>query len=164
MARNLHSKLEVHRAQFHLFLPLFSVMSHRIFCVILRNISLSASKSELKIFGPNQRSLVRTWSGPIISQGEGPSSIIILLSSMKSLLEHDAMKDNPRTRNGLLQIYKATQHLDSYILLTSKQKLPRLVGRFCSYLLPSQALSTFNLMSTEYRNQGLCRPVHVDVL
>ena len=47
-----------------------------------------------------------------------------------------------------LSLYRATQHLDSYILLTSKQKFPRLVGRYCSYLLPTQALSTFNLMST----------------
>ena len=51
-----------------------------------------------------------------------------------------------------------TQHLDSYILLTSKQKFPRLVGRYCSYLLPTQALSTFILMSTEYRNQGAVSP------
>ena len=55
-------------------------------------------------------------------------------------------------------IYMATQHLDSYILLTSKQKFPWLVGRYCSYLLPSQALSTFNLVSTEYRNQGAVSP------
>ena len=54
--------------------------------------------------------------------------------------------------------YRATQHLDSYIMLTSKQKFPRLVGRFSSYLLPTQALSTFNLMSTEYRNQGAVLP------
>ena len=54
--------------------------------------------------------------------------------------------------------YRATHHLDSYILLTSKQKFPRLVGRYCSYLLPTQALSTFNLMSTEYRNQGAVSP------
>ena len=55
-------------------------------------------------------------------------------------------------------MYRATQHLDSYILLTSKQKFPRLVGRYCSYLLPTQTLSTFNLMSTEYRNQGDVSP------
>ena len=54
-------------------------------------------------------------------------------------------------------MYRATQHLDSFILLTSKQKFPRLVGRYCSYLLPTQALSTFNL-STEYRNQGVVSP------
>ena len=55
-------------------------------------------------------------------------------------------------------MYRATQHLDSYIMLTSKQKFPRLVGPYCSYLLPTQALSTFNLMSTEYRNQGAVSP------
>ena len=55
-------------------------------------------------------------------------------------------------------MYRATQHLDSYILLTSKQKFPWLVGRYCSYLLLTQALSTFNLMSTEYRNQGAVSP------
>ena len=55
-------------------------------------------------------------------------------------------------------MYRATHHLDSYILLTSKQKFPRLVGRYSSYLLPTQALSTFNLMSTEYRNQGDVSP------
>ena len=71
-SRNLHSKLEVHRAQFHLFFPLFSVMSHRargygrFFRVILWSISLAASKSE-----------------PIISQGEEPS-IVILLSGMNN--------------------------------------------------------------------------------
>ena len=41
-------------------------------------------------------------------------------------------------------VYRVTQHLDSYILF------PRLVGRYCSCLLPTQDLSTFNLMSTEY--------------
>ena len=54
--------------------------------------------------------------------------------------------------------YRATHHLDSYILLTSKQKFPRQVGRYRSYLLPTQALSTFNLMSTEYKNQGAVSP------
>ena len=54
--------------------------------------------------------------------------------------------------------YRVTHHLDSYIQLTSKQKFPRLVGRYCSYLLPTQALSTFNLMSTEYKNQGAVSP------
>ena len=68
-------------------------------------------------------------------------------------------------------MYRATHHLDSYILLTSKQRFPRLVGRYCSYLLPTQALSTFNLMSTEYRNQGAVSPrstilkeVHVEFM
>ena len=55
-------------------------------------------------------------------------------------------------------MYRVTHHLDSYILLTSKQKFPRLVGLYSSYLLPPQALSTFNLMSTEYRNQGTVSP------
>ena len=55
--------------------------------------------------------------------------------------------------------YRATQHLDSYILFTSKQKFPPMVGRYCSYLQPTQALSTFHLMSTEYRNNVLCHPV-----
>ena len=41
--------------------------------------------------------------------------------------------------------------------MTSKQKFPRLVGRYCSYLLPTQTLSTFNLMSTEW-NQGAVSP------
>ena len=58
----------------------------------------------------------------------------------------------------LTQLYRVTHHLDSYILLTSKQKFLRLVGRYCSYILPTQALSTFNLMSTEYRNQGDVSP------
>ena len=58
--------------------------------------------------------------------------------------------------------YRATQHLDSYILLTSKQKFPRLVGRYCSYLLPTLPLSTFNLKSTEYRNQGAVSPCTLD--
>ena len=31
----------------------------------------------------------------------------------------------------LLLFYRVTHHLDSYILLTSKQKFPRLVGRYC---------------------------------
>ena len=55
--------------------------------------------------------------------------------------------------------YRVTPwHLDSYILLTSKQKFPRLVCRYCSYLLPTQTLSTLNFMSTEYRNQGDVSP------
>ena len=58
----------------------------------------------------------------------------------------------------LANTYRETHHLDSYILLTSKHKVPRLVGRYCSYLLPTQALSTFNLMSTEHRNQGAVSP------
>ena len=63
-----------------------------------------------------------------------------------------------RVDRDTIALYRATQHLDSYVLLTSKQKFPRLVGRYCSYLLPTQALSTFNLMSTEYRNQGAVSP------
>ena len=72
--------------------------------------------------------------------------------------ELPAVAANNALPNGSVVVYRATQHLDSYILLTSKQKFPRLVGRYYSYLLPTQALSTFNLMSTEYRNKGAVSP------
>ena len=79
--------------------------------------------------------------------------------SEETVEEPTSEKKKGRNDAGLSSyLYWATQHLDSYILLTSKQKFPRPVGRYCSYLLPTQTLSIFNLMSTEYRNQGAVSP------
>ena len=55
-------------------------------------------------------------------------------------------------------VYRATQHLDSYILLTSNWKLRGPVWAVVSYSNGPPAGGTFVLMSTEYRNQGTVSP------
>ena len=55
-------------------------------------------------------------------------------------------------------LYRATHHLDSYILLTSNWKLRGPVWAVGSYSSGPPAGGTLVLMSTEYRNQGDVSP------
>ena len=91
-------------------------------------------------------------SRPAPARPSSASSSIWSSSDPRSWMGRD------RVQSWNCNMYRVTHHLYSYILLTSKQKFPCLVGRYCSYLLPTQALSTFNLMSTEHRNQGDVSP------